>query len=272
MADTDGPEHDRAAADYGEAQTRFEQLGGYALEAEAHRVLAGLGFDRRGPRPPGRASCPAAGGCGSRWPGCCSPSPTCCSSTSPPTTSTSTAWRGWSSTCVDYRGALLFVSHDRDFIDSVANQVIELAGGRSAEYVGGFAEFVVAAGGAARRSSRRPPPARPGRSRHAERFIERFRYKATKARQVQSRVKALEKLERIEVPDRKELVARFAFPEPPPLVPGRGRAGRTSTVGYDDEAVLTDVDLVVERGRKHRRWSGPTAPARPRCCACCWAS
>jgi cobalt transport protein ATP-binding subunit len=84
---------------------------------------------------------------------------------------------------------------------------------------------------------------------HVERFIERFRYKATKARQVQSRMKALDRLERIEVPDAKELAARFAFPEPQ-------RSSRIVaelhdvTIGYDDEAVLTGLDLVIERGEK----------------------
>ncbi len=84
---------------------------------------------------------------------------------------------------------------------------------------------------------------------HVERFVERFRYKATKARQVQSRLKTLEKLERIEVPDRAQIVAKFGFPEPQ-------RSSRVvievddATVGYDGEAVLADVDLVVERGHK----------------------
>ncbi|HTO01590.1 MAG TPA: ATP-binding cassette domain-containing protein, partial [Microthrixaceae bacterium] len=82
-----------------------------------------------------------------------------------------------------------------------------------------------------------------------ERFIERFRYKATKARQVQSRVKALEKLERLQPPERSALVAKFGFPEPQ-------RSARVvleakdATVGFDGRPVLSDIDLVVERGQK----------------------
>jgi ATP-binding cassette, subfamily F, member 3 len=84
---------------------------------------------------------------------------------------------------------------------------------------------------------------------HAEKFIERFRYKATKARQVQSRIKTLEKLERIDVPTAAQLKARFGFPEPP-------RSSRVVAelddvaVGYDDVPVLRKVDLVVERGAR----------------------
>ena len=110
-------------------------------------------------------------------------------------------------------GAILFVSHDRDFIDAVANRVVEVADGHATEYVGGFAEFVVqreerlAAARAAATAQER-------QLAHTERFIERFRYKATKARQVQSRIKTLEQLERLRGPRPKELKARFAFPEP----------------------------------------------------------
>jgi len=81
-----------------------------------------------------------------------------------------------------------------------------------------------------------------------EQFINRFRYKATKAKQVQSRIKTLQKLEMIKAPDRKQLVARFAFPEPP-------RSSRVvaefhdATVGYDDMPVVSNVNLVVERGQ-----------------------
>ena len=121
----------RRSAAYGEAQHRFETLGGYAIEAEAQRVLAGLGL-RAGRRDSARRrTCRADGGCGSRSPACCWPSPTCWSSTSRPTTSTSKSV-AWLETAPVSRGAgaMLFVSHDRDFIDAVAERVIELAAGR----------------------------------------------------------------------------------------------------------------------------------------------
>ncbi len=130
----------------------------------------------------------------------------------------------------------------------MANRVLELAGGRITEFVGGFVEYVaqreerIAQAEAAAADQARQMAA-------TERFVERFRYKATKARQVQSRVKALEKLEAIHVPTASEVKARFQFPEPP-------RASRVVaelegvTAGYGDEVVLRGVNLVVERGMR----------------------
>jgi ATP-binding cassette subfamily F protein 3 len=247
IADTTGAEHDRVLAQYGEAQTRFEQLGGYALEASGRRILAGLGFsDEDAERPFTELS----GG----WRMRAALARLLLSSPDvlvldEPTNHLDTDSVAWlEQTLRDYPGAVLFVSHDRDFIDAVADRVIELSNGSAVEYVGGFAEFVVQR--EERLAMLEATAANQARQiEKVERFVERFRYKATKARQVQSRIKTLEKLERIEVPERKELVARYAFPEPQ-------RSSRTvvevrgATVGYDGEAVLRDVDLVVERGHK----------------------
>ena len=146
-------------------------------------------------------------------------------------------------------GALLFVSHDRDFIDVVANRVMELAEGTALAYTGGFAEFVVAR--EERLARIEAAAARQAREvARVERFVERFRYKATKARQVQSRVKTLEKLDRIATPSKAELNTRFAFAEPP-------RSSRVvveltdAAVGYDPgaEPVVSGATLAVERGQ-----------------------
>ena len=242
-----GADTDDLLAAYGEAQTRFEQLGGYALEAEAHRVLAGLGF---APGDADRSVRELSGGWRMRVALgrllLAGPDVLVLDEPTNHLDVDSVAWL--EERLADWPGALLFVSHDRDFIDGVANRVVELVGGEATEYVGGFAEFVAA------REDRiaQAEAAAADRARkvaHAERFIERFRYKATKARQVQSRIKALERLEEIPVPTRHELKARFAFPDPP-------RSSRVTaelagvTAAYDDRPVLAAVDLVVERGRK----------------------
>lgn len=243
-----GKDHDGVLARYGETQATFEQLGGYALESEVGKVLAGLGF---APGDAGRPVQELSGGWRMRVALArllvARPDVLILDEPTNHLDIDSTAWL--EQRLVTWPGALLFVSHDRDFIDAVADGVIELSEGTATAYVGGFAEFVVA------REERlaRIEAAATRQAREVarvERFIERFRYKATKARQVQSRVRTLEKLDRIATPTRSELVARFAFAEPP-------RSPRVvielsgATVGYDGdpEPVISDVSLAVERGR-----------------------
>ena len=245
MGDPD-QDQDKILDNYGETQSRFESMGGYALEADARKVLAGLGFaEGDAERNVGELS----GGWRMRVALArlllAKPDVLILDEPTNHLDVDSVAWL--EQQLAAWPGALLFVSHDRDFIDAIADRVVELAEGTALEYVGGFAEFVVA------REERlaRIEATAANQAREVakvERFINRFRYKASKARQVQSRVKTLQKLEMIKVPDRKELVARFAFPEPP-------RSSRVvaefhnATVGYDDIPVVSDVSLTVERGQ-----------------------
>ncbi len=245
--DPDDDAHQRALEAYGEAQHRFETMGGYGVEAEARRVLAGLGFrDAEMDRPVRELS----GG----WRMRVALARLMLSAPDllvldEPTNHLDVESVSWlEQHLAQWPGAILFVSHDRDFLDAVAQRVVEVAHGRAIEYVGGFEEFVIqreeriAAAEAAAAAQQRQLAS-------TERFIERFRYKATKSRQVQSRVKALAKLERLQPPPRAELVARFSFPEPQ-------RSSRVvveaidATVGFDGQAVLSEIDLVVERGQK----------------------
>jgi ATP-binding cassette subfamily F protein 3 len=240
--------HEAVLDEYGEVQAQFAQLGGYALETEAHRVLAGLGF---APDAADRPVRELSGGWRMRVALArlllANPDVLLLDE---PTNHLDVDSVGFlEQYLAEFPGELLFVSHDRDFIDNVATRVIELAAGTAHLYVGGFAEFVV------EREERitRLEAAAANQARKTaatERFIERFRYKATKARQVQSRIKTLQKLEKIEVPDRKTLEARFGFP--PPRRSGRVVAELEGVdAGYDpDHVVLRDVNLVVERGQK----------------------
>jgi ATP-binding cassette subfamily F protein 3 len=247
VATTTGAEHDRLLRELGDAQTAFEQHGGYAIEAEAHRVLAGLGFtegDRR--RPLSELS----GGWRMRAALArilvARPDVLLLDEPTNHLDVDSVAWL--EDQLANFPGALLFVSHDRDFIDGVANRVLELANSRISEFVGGFVEYV------AQREERiaQLQAAAAGQARQVaatERFVERFRYKASKARQVQSRVKALEKLDAIEVPTLSEVRARFQFPEPPRVSRVVAELENV-TAGYDDEVVLRKVNIVVERGMR----------------------
>lgn len=244
MSDPD-LDQEQILIDYGETQSRFESMGGYALESDAQKVLAGLGFSEGDAD---RSVAELSGGWRMRVALArlllAKPDVLILDEPTNHLDVDSVAWL--EQQLAAWPGALLFVSHDRDFIDAVADRVVELAEGTALEYVGGFAEFVVA------REERlaRIEAAAAGQAREVakvERFINRFRYKASKARQVQSRVKTLQKLEMIKVPDRRELVARFAFGDPP-------RSSRVvaefhnASVGYDDMPVVSDVTLTVERG------------------------
>ncbi|MFT5222221.1 MAG: ATP-binding cassette subfamily F protein 3, partial [Glaciecola sp.] len=142
-------------------------------------------------------------------------------------------------------GALLLVSHDRDFIDAVATDVLEIRGGRAEEYQGGFQDFIIER--EERIQAQLSAVKNQNRQReHLEAYVDRFRYTASKARQAQSKIKQLEKLEKIEVNNAKNTKVRFNFPDPP-------RVGRVVvelkrvTAGFGEQVVIDDVNLVVER-------------------------
>lgn len=246
LATTSGEEQTRALDAFGEAQSRFEQLGGYAVEADAHRILSGLGFD---PGDHDRPMDEMSGG----WRMRVALARLLLSAPDllvmdEPTNHLDIDSVSWlEQHLADWHSGLLFVSHDRDFIDVVANRIIELAGGRVTEYVGGFADFVLAREELLM-AQRAAAAQQSKKIAQTERFIERFRYKATKARQVQSRVKSLDKLDRLAVDEPEAAATRFGFPAP-------RRSSRLVTqlkdvtASYDDDIILRDVSFSVERGR-----------------------
>jgi len=237
---------DALTARYGELQHRFDALGGYRLETEARAILTGLGF---GATDLHRPLSEFSGGWRMRAalarlllvrPALLL--------LDEPTNHLDLESLGWlESFLSSYDGAVVVVSHDRYFLNRMVSSIADLGPGGLTVYPGDYDGFLV------EREARRElleAQARNQAKRVAEieRFIERFRYKATKARQVQSRIKMLERLERVEVDDGARRI-RFAFPQPPRT--GRRVATlRRVRKAYGDNVVYAGIDLDVERGER----------------------
>ncbi len=142
-------------------------------------------------------------------------------------------------------GGYILISHDRYFLDVTVNKIIEIWNKSLHVYHGNYEKYLTQK---AERRAQLEAAYRNQRERieHLEVFINRFRYQATKAKQVQSRIKELEKIERIEIP-LEEPVPHFTFPQPPP-------SGRTVvdvsglSMQYGDKRVLEDVNFTIDRG------------------------
>jgi len=151
-------------------------------------------------------------------------------------------------TLAAFRGGVVLVSHDRAFLRRHALRVAELAGGRLTLFPGGW-DFYLEERERRREQAEAQRTAQDRKIAETERFIERFRAKASKARQVQSRVKALEKLERVEAPGARTRRMRLAIPEP-----ARAGAVPLELVGvhkaYGEQVVYRGVDLQIRRGEK----------------------
>ncbi len=113
-----------------------------------------------------------------------------------------------------YDGAVVIVSHDRFFLNRMVNQIAELRNKRVFTYTGNYDKFEVQRAEQVEQQQREYE-SQQREIAETERFIERFRYKATKARQAQSRVKKLERMERIEAPEAENKHMDFRFPDPP---------------------------------------------------------
>jgi ATP-binding cassette subfamily F protein 3 len=143
-----------------------------------------------------------------------------------------------------YPHTILMVSHDRDMLNKVPTTIVHLERGRLTTYSGNFDNFVRTR--AERLENARAESAKvEARRKHMQAFVDRFRYKATKARQAQSRLKALERLGPPAVVIEAETMA-FDFPSPDPLPPPLLTLDGVA-VGYDGRAVLRRLNLRVDQ-------------------------
>ena len=148
----------------------------------------------------------------------------------------------------DYRGSLVLISHDRKFLDNVTNRTVEIMLGRIHDYKVPYSKYLELR--KERLEQQRAAYENQQRMiEKTEEFIEKFRYKPTKSNQVQSRVKQLEKLERVEVDleDRSALAVKF------PPAPRSGDIAYKSAdmkVGYGEKVVFKDAQIEVRRGEK----------------------
>jgi len=147
---------------------------------------------------------------------------------------------------IDYSGAVVLISHDRMFLDNVTKRTVELLLGKAYDYNVPYSKYVVL------RKERREQQMSAYRNQQkliedTEDFIERFRYKATKAVQVQSRIKQLDKIDRIEVDEEDLSTMNLRFPPAP-------RSGdvvltvRDLSKNYGDLVVFSEVDMTIHRG------------------------
>jgi ATP-binding cassette subfamily F protein 3 len=147
----------------------------------------------------------------------------------------------------DYPGSVVLVSHDRYFLDATVKRITQVGLKTLTDYHGNYSKYVVehaAAMERLRESYRRQKE----EIDKASAFINKFRYQATKARQVQSRIKALDKVEIIEIPPERKKI-RFKFPDAPK--PGRVVIELKGVRrAYGDNVVIDSLDLMIEKGER----------------------
>lgn len=164
----------------------------------------------------------------------------------------------------EYNGAVVLISHDRAFLDNVTNRTIEISLGKAYDYKVPYSRFVEL-----RRERREQQMAayinQQKMIEQTEEFIERFRYKPTKSNQVQSRIKQLEKIERIEVEEEDLATLNIKFPPAP-------RSGqivveaKDAAKSFGDKKIFSGATFTIERGEKvafvGRNGEGKTTFAR----------
>jgi ATP-binding cassette subfamily F protein 3 len=243
-ATEDGEGHDRLLERYAEVTERFKHLGGYEIDARVADVLKGLGFSLADQQ---RRTEEFSGG----WQMRIALAKLLLARPNlllmdEPTNHLDLPARNWlEEYLADYPGSVVLVSHDRYFLDATVKRITEVGLKTLTDYHGNYSHYVTEH--TARMERLREAHRRQSEEiEKAEVFINRFRYTATKAKQVQSRIKLLDKVERIEIPPARKKI-RFKFPESP-------RPGRVvlelkgARKAYGENVVLRHLDLMVERG------------------------
>jgi ATPase subunit of ABC transporter with duplicated ATPase domains len=247
MSDPDrAAEMDRILARFGEVQEEYEHLGGYGLEAQAREVLHGLGFDDE--RIDGDVGVLSGG-----WKMRVAMARVLLGSPDvllmdEPTNHLDIESIIWLESFLKSRsGALLMTSHDREFMNRVVGKIAEIDGGEITVYSGNYDFYERER--AIREANREAAYARQQAMLAKEqRFIERFAAHAAKAAQVQSRVKALEKIEKIELP-KKRRVVEFDF-RPPPRSGDQVAVLENVSKAYGRRVVYDGLKMTIRRGER----------------------
>ena len=243
-------ELDHTSAEYADVADRYHRLehefqtrDGYSIEAEVGRVLMGLGFGKEDWE---RRTEEFSGG----WQMRLALAKLLLQQPNlllldEPTNHLDLEARNWLEEYLrNYPHALLLISHDRYFLDVTVNKIVEIWNKRLWFYTGNYDKYVTQK---TQRNEQLQAAYRNQRDRieQLEVFINRFRYQPTKAKQVQSRIKELEKIERIEIPPDEKTI-HFSFPQPKPS--GRIVAEFNHVdKSYGAKEVFRDVSLVIER-------------------------
>jgi ATP-binding cassette subfamily F protein 3 len=244
--DQSGPEHDRRLERYSVVSQQFRLKGGYSLEARTGSVLLGLGFEQKDWQRP----CEEFSG---GWQMRIALAKLLLQQPSlllldEPTNHLDLEARNWLEDYLkNYPNALLLVSHDRYFLDATIGRILEIRNRAVHFYKGTYEDFL------RQREERMTQlvAAYEAQQKEIARikvFADKFRYKATKASQVQSRLKDLERMELIELPPESKPI-KLRFPEGP-------RTGKVVlelknvTTGYGGDPVFSGLDLILEKGEK----------------------
>src|SRR5580704_11571454 len=244
-------ELDHASTDYAQVADRYQRIehefrarDGYAIEAQVGSVLMGLGFQKNDWQ---RQTEEFSGG----WQMLIALAKLLLQKPNlllldEPTNHLDLEARNWlEEYLTSYPYTFILISHDRYFLDVTVDKIVEIWNKRIHFYPGNYEKYL------AQKTQRQEQLEAAYRNQHErieqlEMFINRFRYQATKAKQVQSRIKELEKMERIELPE-EERTIHFSFPQPKPS--GRIVAEFTGVAkSYGEKEVFRDVSFMIERG------------------------
>ena len=248
MADPDrADDMDEIIARYGEVQHRFEELDGYALDGRAREALSGLGFSQE--MMEGDVGALSGG-----WKMRVAlarillmrPDVMLLDEPSNHLDLESLIWL--EQFLKGYEGALLMTSHDREFINRIINKVVEIDGGTLSTYSGDY-EFYEQQRALNEKQQQAQFERQQAMLAKEIKFIERFKARASHAAQVQSRVKKLDKIERVEPPKRRQTVAFEFMPAP--------RSGedvvslKNVHKGYGSRSIYQGLDFMI---RRKERW------------------
>lgn len=237
-----GTEHDRLLQQYGQQQERFRNLGGYVMEAEIGTVLKGLGFEQKD----WHTDCGKFSG---GWQMRIALARLLLQKPDlllldEPTNHLDIEARNWLEQYLcSYPGSVILVSHDRFFMDKVCSRIAEVWNHTITDYHCSYSAYLI-------QREERVAALKEAKKRQDEEilkheeFIRRFRYLASKAALVQSRVKQLEKIERIALPPERKKI-QFQFP--PAIKSGRiALELKELSKSYGEKTVLEKVDLTIE--------------------------